>query len=384
MSEKGDDKVWVLIVEDTRDRAVTLRQEIIERLGNDVEIVIEEDHEKASQVLLRPHPYDVVILDLFRGNPTNGDKAGQVLWQEILNVKFVPVLVHTAGACDLEPPFPEKHPILRCFPKTSDSDVKIAEHLLSIRKYVMELREVQQEINAAFKSVLLVTSATIWKEEADEEQRAQLLLRSARRRMAATMDSATQVSQEKLLFWEQYIYPPMEPSLLMGDLLRAKDKDKHDPTAYRLVLTPSCDLASGVGRRTICDVLVAKCQSREAYVKAVGVTIGDSMTDKNKERLARSFNDAHYGSHVFLPEYKSVLPTMAACLRDLELIPINEIASQDESNGKFTRVVSIDSPFREQIAWAYLQIAARPGMPERDSERCIQDNFAPSEPSVIS
>jgi CTP synthase len=75
---------------------------------------------------------------------------------------------------------------------------------------------------------------------------------------------------------------------------------------------------------------------------------------------------------------------MTACLRDLELIPITEIFSTEEPSPKYERVVSIDSPFREQIAWAYLQIAARPGMPERDAERCIQDNFSPPTPSTTS
>lgn len=385
MTEKGDGRIHILIVEDDSGRAENLQREIKELLGEEnVVVVVEPDHERAAPVLLRPHPYDVLILDRFRGNPGNGDDAGQMLWQEILNVKFVPVLIHTAGGCDLDPPFPKDNPILRCFLKTSDSDIKIAEHLASIRKHLDELREVQQEINAAFKSVLLVTSATIWKEEANEEQRAQLLVRSARRRLAATMDSVTEIGQEKLLFWEQYIYPPIEADLLMGDLLRTGDGNKNDPAAYRLVLTPSCDLAMGAGRRTIDNILVAKCRKADAYLKALGLTISSALTDKAKDRLSKSFNDAHSSGYIFLPGYKSVLPSMTACLRELELIPITEIASPMQPNGKFARVVSIDSPFREQIAWAYLQIAARPGMPERDALRCIQDNFEPSTPSVIS
>jgi CTP synthase len=385
MNTNGDNKVWVLIVEDTLDRAATLKQEIIEKLGDKVEIVIEEDHDKASAILLRPHPYDIVILDLFRGNPANGDKAGQVVWQEILNVKFVPVLVHTAGDCDLEPPFPKHdHPILRCFRKTSDSDVKIAEHLAVIRDYAAALRETQREMNHSIKDVLLTTSEIIWKEEVDTARRTQLLLRSARRRLAATMDSATQISGEQLMFWEQYIYPPIETCLLMGDLLRVKGEDKQNPSIYRLVLTPSCDLATGSGRRAANNVLVARCEGAHTYAKATGVTLSSVLTDRIKDRLAKSFNDAHCGGYVFLPEYKSVLPPMTACLRDLELIPITEIFSTEEPSPKYERVVSIDSPFREQIAWAYLQIAARPGMPERDAERCIQDNFSPPTPSTTS
>ena len=51
---------------------------------------------------------------------------------------------------------------------------------------------------------------------------------------------------------------------------------------------------------------------------------------------------------------------MVANLKNLRLIPLKEIPE------KFDRVASIDSPFRELVAWSYLQIACRPGLPDRD------------------
>ena len=39
---------------------------------------------------------------------------------------------------------------------------------------------------------------------------------------------------------------------------------------------------------------------------------------------------------------------------------------KNDDSGEYIRVVSIDSPFREQIAWAYLNTAGRPGVPDRD------------------
>lgn len=384
MNEKGDDRIHILIVEDDQVRAESLQKDIKEKLGENVVIVIEADHEKAAPILLRPHPYDVVILDRFRGNLGNGDDAGQMLWQEILNVKFVPVLIHTAGGCDLEPPFPKDNPILRCFLKTSDSDVKIAEHLVSIRKHLDELREVQKEINAAFKSVLLVTSTTIWKEETNEEQRAQLLLRSARRRLAATMDSATEVGQEKLLFWEQYIYPPLEESLLMRDLLYDTTAPANKPTSFSLVLTPSCDLVSCERPPKVNQVLVARCCSSKNFLAAALSSSGikkvkKKWDDEEKPEIRKVLQGCltrpESGGYVFLPEFKTIFPAMAACLREIELISWNEISLASTDNKRYNRVVSIDSPFREQIAWAYLQIAARPGLPDRDLDRCIDDNF---------
>ncbi|MCG8098145.1 MAG: hypothetical protein JAZ05_03540, partial [Candidatus Thiodiazotropha taylori] len=33
---------------------------------------------------------------------------------------------------------------------------------------------------------------------------------------------------------------------------------------------------------------------------------------------------------------------------------------------KFIRIASVDSPYREQMAWNYQRVACRPGMPDRD------------------
>jgi hypothetical protein len=367
----------IYIAEDNQVVADRLKL-TINRTLDTVEVDIELDHDRAKQILLRPHHYDVVVLDIFRGNLENEDKVGQEIWREILREKFMPVIIYTAAECEIDPPFPNDNPILKCFHKEQGTDEKIARHLQSIRPHILALRETRQELNTAIQKVLWDTSKIIWQSETDDEQRKELLYRSVRRRLAATMDLETEFSHQKLLFWEQYIYPPLEIGLLMGDLLLAKDKDKNEPTAYRLVLTPSCDLVLGTGRRCVSEVLVAKCQGVDAYLKAARVTIGNTLTPKTKEQLSKSLNDAHCGGYIFLPEYKSIFPAMTACLRDLALIPINEIVSPDEPSRKFERVVSIDSPFREQISWAYLQIGARPGMPDRDAERCVRESFTPS------
>ncbi len=59
-------------------------------------------------------------------------------------------------------------------------------------------------------------------------------------------------------------------------------------------------------------------------------------------------------------------------MRDLDLIPLKEIGTLN-SDKKYLRVASIDSPFRELISWSYLQVAARPGLPDRNFESWIQE-----------
>ena len=54
---------------------------------------------------------------------------------------------------------------------------------------------------------------------------------------------------------------------------------------------------------------------------------------------------------------------MAADLRELELISLSDIGLKDKP---FIRIASLDSPFRELVSWAYVQVSGRPGLPDRD------------------
>lgn len=375
MSESAKEIIKVLIVDDDQNLVETLKLAIQDRLDAiEVEVAVFND---GIERIRKPHSYDVLVLDWFEGEVGRGKE----ILDEVLREKIMPVIAYTAFAEQVRQEFPVPHPIFRCIEKGSESVEEVINHLRAIRSYVLGLRGIRKELNAAIKNVLLDVSPVIWKSENDDEYLAQLLLRSTRRRLAAMMDMDLE-SGDKLLVWEQYIYPPLEPTLLMGDLLRVKGGSETDPAVYRLVLTPSCDLVATGGRQAISNVLVARCEGVEAYLNATGLTIGGQISDNVKKRLVRFLNDAQYGGYIFLPEFKTVFPPLTACLKELELIPFAEIGSISEAQLKYERVVSIDSPFREQIAWAYLQIAARPGMPNRDLERCIQDNFVPSQPST--
>jgi CTP synthase len=53
----------------------------------------------------------------------------------------------------------------------------------------------------------------------------------------------------------------------------------------------------------------------------------------------------------------------------VQLYPIEHIALRKEEileHHKYCRIASVDSPFREQIVWAHMINACRPGMPSRD------------------
>jgi CTP synthase len=371
-----EEPIRILIVEDD-ERVEALRRTITETLGS-VEILIVGFEGSSSAI--REYSYEAVVLDLFAGDPANHDKQGQKTWEEIWERrKFVPIIVYTAGDCNLNPDVPTDNPLLKCIKKVAGSDKEVARHLLLARPHIVALRQVEHEFNEAIHSVIEKVCPLIWQAtEADEQLRSDLLVRSARRRLAAMMDLSTVLTGEQMLSWEQYIYPPLEDSLLMGDILRTSDGVIENPTAYRLVLTPSCDMVKRHGDANVDHVLVAKCHNHDRFLKASGITIGAKRSDKISNTLSALLTQPQSGGYVLLPEYKSILPLMCACLRDLELIRLADIGTTDESSASFHRIVSVDSPFREQIAWAYLQITGRPGLPDRDLNRWIKDIFMAS------
>ena len=151
----------------------------------------------------------------------------------------------------------------------------------------------------------------------------------------------------------------------MGDILRKADGDAKDPTAYRVVLTPSCDLVERKGKRKVTNVLVCQCTEMGQYLQAARV--GKSEV----ANLGRFLTEPQVGGIIALPGYHGLIPLMSARLRDLELIPVEQIGDTEQS--QFVRTASVDSPFREQIAWAFVQIAGRPAVPDRDLESWIEE-----------
>jgi len=67
-----------------------------------------------------------------------------------------------------------------------------------------------------------------------------------------------------------------------------------------------------------------------------------------------------------LPSFPGRIPLLAASLKDLDIVAFEQIGLPETEGTAYERLASIDSPFREQIAWAFLSTVARPGMPDRD------------------
>jgi len=308
---------------------------------------------------LRP---DIVILDLLVGGASpepevEGLKTRDFIWDQ----RFCPIVVYSARP-DIHDEKYKPHPFVKSIQKGKNSAREVLEALRELRPQVQALHEAEGHILQSFASALRDVAPDAFRFLDDPTGRNDMILRAGRRRLAALMDDLT-AHGDRLASWEQYLSPPIGSNIKLGDILRQANGESDNPTSFRVVLTPSCDVvASGDREPKVANVLVARCCSMREGVDLT--SLKGMVLKKLKDRLPGTvLSHGYFEAVIPFPCLEGRIPTMAANLRDLEFVPFDDIGVSEKA---FLRVASVDSPFRELIAWAYLQIACRPGLPDRD------------------
>ena len=350
----------ILIVDDEEDVAATVQERLEEHFGDDCLCQRELSFAKAiGQVRsLRPH---VVVLDIWDGVPhgMGSSHAGVKVLEQIWDQLFCPVVMYSASPQDGTMEHPFVCTVTKAKGDEEDTIPEVIQAIEKMRPHIDALRKSEDSIWDAFAVSMKVVAPNAFRQfpNGTHDKAKDIIVRAGRRRMAALMDEP-QPPATALAPWEQYLCPPVIDELLLGDILRVAEENSGDPSGFRLVLTPSCDLVGALvnQRSKVHEVLVAKCCSLVEGLGKAGITLGRKEKDLSQEPL---LSQGFANGIVLLPPLPEEIPHMAANLRTLEQIPVENLA-------EFRRVASMDSPFREMIAWAYMQIACRPGLPNRD------------------
>jgi len=345
----------VLIIDDDQG-IVDLLKEEIERGIAGVTCLCELNFDDALARVEAERP-DAVVLDLLENGGIVVDPPGQRTWQSIWTGRFCPVIVYTAFDGPLDPPVPDDHPFVKRVVKGAGTEAQIIQHLQAFGPLVAGIQSVHREVDTVLQRVLrdTVGAAVIAGTEAAH------LVHAARRRVAALMDEKTTTEGRELFSWEQYLVPALGADPLTGDILRRRVAQSDDPTAYRLILSPSCDLVAG---RNEASVLVAKCASVDVMKGRLNLP---QQAPKAAERIrSQVLTQGFWNGYLPLPPFPNRVPLMVALLKELEVVPFSAIRPPEGGEAEYERVASIDSPFREQVTWAFLSTVARPGMPDRD------------------
>jgi len=353
----------VLFIEDQPESIEPIK-EVMEEAENGFECKV-CDFEQADKNIDGFMP-DLIILDIRKGDASpDPEIPGKELFDNIWKSKFCPIIVYSALP-DYIPAEYYKHPFVKRVEKGRNGTRNVLTQVKILTPHISALNDAEAYIKRQFSLALRIVAPyafQIYHDSSHEAVRNDLILRSGRRRLAAMLDNFGD-NEEKILSWEQYIIPPLPGSPMLGDLLIRKDCDANEPSSYRLVLSPSCDLASSEKRSAKVKLaLVATCYDMGEGIEKIGKTIKNNAEFKKylKDILSQGFIQ----NLLFLPKYADKIPYMVADLRDLQLIPLKKMSAKSP---KYLRIASVDSPFRELIAWAYMQTACRPGLPDRDQD----------------
>lgn len=363
----------ILIIDD--DQAIIdMLTEAINADFPEVACVPERDFNQAVTRTESERP-DAVILDLLEG-PAVADPPGQRTWRSIWeDGRFCPVIIYTAFGGPLIPPVPDGHPFVKVVVKGAETQAQVIHYLRTFAPLVESIQGLHREIDMVIQRVLRDTAGAAVIEGTDAAH----LVHAARRRVAAFMDEKTAAEDRPLFSWEQYLIPAFGEDPLTGDLIRRLGAAWDDSEAYRLILTPSCDLVSP---RNESSVLVAKCSSPRAMIQALSLPTAIGKAEEAARRLRNQvLTQGHWNGCLPLPGFPNRVPLLVACLKDLEVMPYAAIKASDGTPLQYERIASIDSPFREQVAWALLSTAARPGMPDRDLTQWARDIIAAYPPT---
>lgn len=318
------------------------------------------DFDKLDERLSTYQP-DIIVLDMMNGDAPNDPKGegGKTSFDKIWNSRFCPIVVYSANP-DLIDDIESgnaNHPLVKKVTKGRDSDEKLKQMINEFKPCIDGMNGIIDNVKTVVHRTLKEVAPHIFTQEGINNK-VEAIQYMGRRRIAVLMDDESML-RPMLAPWEQYIYPPLGMHPKMGDIIRSVSGDKSKPESYRIILTPSCDLVKSDKREPkVAEILCAKCESpEELFLKA--------QVKKDKDNLSKELSQGYIKEYLPIPGFPGVIPPMVANMKKLELIPYNSIKEKGKE-AAFVIVASIDSPFREQIAWAYLNTGSRPGVPDRD------------------
>ena len=352
----------VLVIDDDPRVRENLR-DVLEEAGG--WHVIEQGFDNVVGALETNRP-DFVVLDLIEGSGADGADSGNASFKRIWETWFCPVIVYSA--------FPDQqrfgpHPLVKCVRKGSGSDDLVRDRLTVLRPQAEMIAEVHAEFDTHIREALRDSTVQLSEQLESQSNGVRSLARSVRRLVAARIDEGA-YDEEPLHAWERFVVPPLGEHPLTADLLHRAGAEWNDPGAFRLVLTPSCDLVRRGDKRARADrILVASCEP----VRQLD-TLKSGKRSRKLQKLRSQLNDGAIGPHLPIPRLQGQVPSMVANLKRLELLDWAQIVLDDDvresqtEQPRYRRIASTDSPFREMITWSYLRIAGRPGLPDVNAD----------------
>ena len=193
------------------------------------------------------HP-DIVILDLLVGSASpaemepEGLKTRKFIWDQC----FCPIIVYSARP-EIHDDEHDPHPFVKSIRKGTGSPQKVLDAVCEFLPHAAALKEAESDMRHFYFRAMQEVAPYAFEVFTDTDKRVGMIKRAGRRRLAALMDEFSS-DGSALASWEQYLYPPISHNILLGDILKESGGNKANPTSFRVVLTPSCDMVGTKGQ----------------------------------------------------------------------------------------------------------------------------------------
>lgn len=329
--------------------------------------------EKFSQAieLLKKERFDLVILDLKDDAADEQETlAGERVFEEIKQCRFVPVIFHTG--------YPHKvsdliSPYVKVVTRAEWEVLRSTINEVLDTKLPRLIRHIEEEQ----RRFMWESAERIWVEDLDKHDPTDLVYLLARRLANALSGDVVRSFLEsdltggapksnKIHAVELYIFPPLSTDFLFGDIFRKNDDNNAE---YFVALTPSCDHA----QKKADFVLLAKCKylvSTSPGEKAkASLAVGEEVSKTVNSELIQLIRDnsSPVDRYKYLPG-TSFLPDLLVDLQDI--MTVTPAALNPGGEG-YERVTSLDSPFAESLQAKMARYLGRIGTPDIDADLAL-------------
>lgn len=312
--------------------------------------------------ILSNENFDLVILDLFRGKPEEGnaDRPGEEVLAAIKASCFVPVIFFTGLVKPVDQLKSDIVKVVRKGDGVDDLRKAINEIFSSKLPFLKQkLFGYTREVLRSYFWDFVHPNWKILEKIKDEISLGYLAIR----RLSSSLSKEKiidflgdpKILPNKVHPMEFYIFPPVSKEFETGDILVEGDK-------FYVVLTPSCDFVSRNGPCKARNVLLAECillKETDEYKK-----YHQTNNQSNKDSLITLIG-SRKSEYFFLPK----APFIENSIIDFQKVLMIEIKELQ----KLKKLAKLDDPFAQSMIAHFIRYYNRIGHPDIDSDYILRN-----------
>ncbi|MGP6240076.1 hypothetical protein ACNF40_06660 [Cuniculiplasma sp. SKW4] len=346
----------VLVIEDD-ELAYNLIKQAVEEAAGKNEISVESEFHANLEAIKKIdekswEEYLLVILDLKLGSEV-AESSSETLdfLKEFSKQHFIPVVIYSAFLSDIDQNLLEEWKFIKVVTKASSGQRQLADEIERMIRYKIKLTELAKSLNDQFQNLSIETMDSIFadKDEISPEVVQAMMISRLTSFLTNRMNAIT--GNNAIPAEARIIYPPLKSDegtpVSMGDVL------KDENGVLWLVMSPTCDMVLDRGKQgrselKIKNVLMLRCFTSmndvEEYAQNINVTIQD-----NNERTIPLKVPKKIAQNGLLVVHMKLYET-----RPYEVVR------------KWVKVLSVGTPYAEDIKANFMRDIIRVGTPDTD------------------